>query len=421
MFIKARTHSSISRIERMISGKQFVDLSKALCANEIGSDSEWSSVINSTLKLVETNKADKSAASIVPSLVIASAVRGYSLSQQQGTRVGELALAMFSSLSDFDKVVFTIGCSQASLRRPEVVDFVNRFLTEAREPNQFGGIPQRFLPGFLLAVSNLGIDNQLSWNLLLAKIDIENLNSHDLTQAALAIATARAFPIASIERIIESAAQKGGDAFSVDDSVCLAHSLTCLEVFHVDLFRSLLVRISNAPSLDEGGQKLLKQIILSMFLDEKARAIPESLSPVVLEKLDKFLDWSVPEPQRHHGMVSGEIQQILSESELGYLLSEERINQPLAVCSLSNWTPAIAASVAIDRFYVSDIPCAKFFFHIDDETYPDISEGPLDPFLQVKHLHVKQCGLKVVWVRELEWSELTFDEKVEFLKKFIQK
>lgn len=276
------------------------------------------------------------------------------------------------------------------------------------------GIPSRLVPSLLLAISTLGIQNPLSWNMLLGKLDIESLSAHELSQTCLAIATSRSFPISSIERIIDASMALGADKFSPQDALCLAHSLTCLEVFHTSLFRSLLVRISNATTstFDSDAVKLLKQTVLAMFLDEKARAIPESISPVVLTKLDMLLDWSVPEPQRHHGLIAGEIQQILG-SDTG----EDNTGSPVAIGSIADWKQATAASAAVDRFYVSDVPIdsRRVFFHIDDETYADAVDGPLDPYLQVKHAQIIKCGLKLVWVRECDWMDMEWEEKEEFI------
>lgn len=410
-----RFSSTVSRIQSLVASKNYGELSKAICANGVTSDRDWKEVADSVINLITLNKNDPKSASLVPSLVIASAASGHALSSHQRMLLSQLGSEMFESLSPFDKVVFTIGCSQSGLRTTAVVDFVNRFLTEARADG-CSEIPQRLVPSLLLAIATLGIDNQQSWNQLLAKLDVESLNSHDLTQTALAVATSRTFPISSIERIIDTAVSRGADTFSFDDAVCLCHSLSCLEVFHRDLFRGLLVRVANTPgTLDLDAKKLMEQVILSLFLDEKARDIVSSVSPVVLGKLDRMFDWSVPEPQRHHGMIAGEIQQILSEMEpMNYPLVK---SPPVVVGSLADWNPETAASVAMDRFYVPDVGCeAKIFFHVDDETYPDVVDGPLDPYLQLKHAHVRKCGWKLVWVREQEWLELEESEKKDFIK-----
>jgi hypothetical protein len=414
MFLIRRAYSvsPLNRIQSLVATKNFLELSKAICANGITSETDWKSVSDSVLALIEGNKTDKNVAALVPSLVIASAASGHGLASNHRHRISQYAVQLFEFMSEFDKVVFTIGCSQSGLRTPEVVDFVNRFLTEARESG-FASLDSKFVPGLLLAVSTLGIDNQLAWNHLVAKLDIESLSPHDITQSALAIATSRTFPISTIERIIDAAVAVGADKFSFEDAVCLCHSLACIEMFHVDLFRSLLVRVSNAPSLDSDARKLMKQVVLSLFIDEKARAIPETVSPVVLTRLDKLFDWSLPEPQRHHGMIAGEIQQILSLSPNEVTVSSKG---PVPVTSIADWTVETAKSVGIDRFYINDVPTdSNLFFHIDDETYIDISEGPLDPYLQVKHTQVKKCGMKLVWVRELEWLELDENEKKEFI------
>ena len=400
--------SSVSRIDSLIGSKNYADLTRVICNTGLcNSQDQWNELIGKVVALVEANKADSGVACLVSSIVIASAASGFELTDRG--RISKLAIKFFPAFSPFDKIVFTIGCSQSGFRTPDTVDVINRFLTESKE-SHFQDVPERFHPGLLLAVSTLSIDNQLAWNMLLSKLDIERLSPHDLTQAALAIATSRSFPISTIERIIESSNR--ADNFSPDDAICLGHSLTCLEVYHRDLFRSLLVRIANGPAIDSDASRLLKQIIIGLFIDEKAEGIISSISPVVLGKLDKFIDWSVSEPQRHHGDIAGEIQHILAT--IGSPVQESERN-PIPLPSLADWSRETALSAAMDRFYASEVDSGKIFFHIDDETYVDATEGPVDPFLQVKHAQITKCGYKLVWVREADWTEWDREEKIDFI------
>lgn len=407
--------SALSRIERLVSERNYSELTKAICMNGLQSEAEWSTAAHSVLSLVESDTNNASSAAIIPSLLIATAASGIELSSNTRHRIERLSDSLFPALSPFDKTVFTIGCSQSGFRTPGTVGFVNRFLSEARETHM-AAIPIRLIPSLLLAISTMGINNTLSWNMLLGKLDIETLSSHEFSQTCLAIATSRSFPISSIERIIDASMNLGADKFSPQDALCIAHSLTCLEVFHTGLFRSLLVRISNATSsaFDSDAIKLLKQIVIGIYLDEKARPIPDSISPVVLTKLDMMLDWSIPEPQRHHGLIAGEIQQLLGSDK-----GEDNSVLPLPVGSIADWQVSTAASAAIDRFYVSDVPIdsRRIFFHIDNETYADVVEGPLDPYLQVKHAQIIKSGLKLIWVRECDWIDMEWKEKQEFINR----
>jgi hypothetical protein len=411
--------AALARVESLIAAKEVAQISKAICAlktTDLDSN-EWNSLTDSVIQFAKSNKQS---AAVIPAVVIATASTGNSISESQKTSIGNLISESFESLSKFDKAVLTIGCSQSGFRTPAVVDFVNRFLTEARE-TQFENMPVRLMPSLLLAVATLGIDNQLSWNHLVASIDFENLNQRDLVNVALAIVTSRTFPIATVERIVASSLALGGESFAIDDAVCLAHSLTCLEVFQADLFRSLLFNISKAESLDDDAKRLTKQVLLSLFLDEKAHAITEAISPVVLAKLDTFIDWSAAETQRHHGRTAGEIQQIFGELEQTEDADNSVTRKPASLKPLADWTRDTAVSVAMDRFYVSDVPVndsKRLFIHIDDETYPDVSDGPLDPFLQLKHAHVQKCGYRVMWVREQDWMDSEWEEKVEYVKSY---
>ena len=166
--------------------------------------------------------------------------------------------------------------------------------------------------------------------------------------------------------------------------------------------------------------------ILSVWLDPKAREIVESIAPDVWHRLDKVIDWSIPEPQRHHGDIDGEIQQLI-EAELADKMSGAGTTEtvsPGAVplrTSMDSWNPIIAQSVAIDRFYLSDIPLhhSRIFIHIDDETFPDLTE-PIDPYIQLKHMHLKErCGCKLIWIRPSDWADMDDDEKKEFIKNFV--
>ena len=406
----------VSKVQALIGWKKSEEIVKTICnlkPSEID-EHDWHVITDQLITYSEQTKS----ASVIPSVVIASASLGYSVPDIDKERIGNLAISLFESLSVFDKIVFTVGCSQAGVRTPEIVDIINRFLVETRDVD----IPERFLHSILLAVANLGISNIVSWNQLIARINPETLSPHDLANVTLAIVTSRTFPIALIERIINSAAAAGSQNFTSNDAISFTHSLTCLEVFRTDLFRSLLNQISQSATLDSDAVKLVKQIMISLFLDEKAKEIVSAISPAVLARIDKLLDWTMPEPLRHHGMVAGEIQQLVAE--LTCDASEDISETKFApLLDLTDWTTDSAKSVAMDRFYLSDVPVEgskKLFVHIDDETYPDIEEGPIDPYLQLKHTQIGKCGYQVIWVRKPEWLNGEWEEKKQFISMFLK-
>ena len=416
-YVRRCSGTALSRVQALISSNDAAGLSKTLCSMRSDSvtESEWNQISESVVSFIE--KAGEGRASLVPSIIISSASLRYSLKELEKERLATSAVKLFDALSVFDKIVFTIGCSQAGVRTPEVVDFVNRFLNDSR--TEFSGTHETFLPSLLLAVATLGVVNPTSWNQLLARTNIEALTPHDLVNVTLAVVTSRTFPISTIEQIIDTAAATGAARFSFNDAISFTHSMATLEVFRTDLFRSMLLRISECPSLDSDAQKLVKQCILSLFIDDKARDIATAISPTVLARLDKLVDWSVPEPQRHHGLVAGEIQQLTSAADMQEGDNDESVGKmkPLPVLPLSEWTRDLAVSVAMDRFYETDVPIdgRKVFVHIDDETYPDLDEGPIDPYLQLKHSQISRCGYKIVWVREAEWLDSSWEDKKDFI------
>ena len=414
----------VSRVQTLIESKRFTEISKAICGLKASTltQSEWNAVTEAVTSFMKTNKSNTSLGYLSGSLLLGSASQGFPLSRSSRDTVSRVALESFPSLSVFDKVVFTVGSCQTGLRNASVVEFVNRFLSE-EQTNGFMNVPSTILPSLILSVATLGIDNHNSWNALIAKIDVEKLSSSEVSNVALAIVTSRTFPIATVEKILDRAAEIGALNFSFNDAICILHSLCCLEVFRIDLVRGLLQRIGKekAVMLDADGSKLLKQAILSLFLDEKAHAVVQSVSPRVLKDLNELVDWSLPEPQRHHGQEAGEIQEILSSTELG---EDSNMHKAIVVpIDLADWTKEIASSVAMERFYSNDaiVEGKKIFVHFDDETYPDIREGPIDAYLQAKHMHVLRCGWRLLWVRAHEWDALSsYSEKQSFIQKLLQ-
>ena len=418
MYSSRLCRSSLAKLESRIAAKKFSDISKVICSfpkdSPSVSESEWRKVVETVTDFIKSNKSSSTpeTASIIPSLIITTASLGHSLTEPEKKRIVSSVSPIFDSFSVFDKIVFIIGASQVGLRTPESVNLVNKFLAERR-----GEIPDNFIPSILLAIANLGIQNPNAWNDLMARLNIEFMTFHDLVNTALSIVTSRTFPISSVERLVESASKLDVKSLSYDDSISLCHSLSCLEVFHTSLFRTLLGRIAECPSLDSDGAKLVKQIIISVFSDDKAKDIINSASPVLWDRLDRLLDWSMPEPLRHHGMIAGEVQEILED-----LIDDiEAVSQSDAIPRLGDWNKQVATCVAMDRFYLADVPVERrrVFVHIDDETFPDLIEGPIDPYLQLKHAHVLGAGWKLVWIREAIWMGMSGEERGEFIRALV--
>ena len=416
MFRSLRILSAIPRVETLLRNKQYSELSKFLTSTSpefVITEDEWIKVVDHIVK-------DQSASPIIiPSLLISTAARDFSLSWEQKNLVSKSFTQSFANMSEFDRIVTTIGASQLGLRTPEVISCVSDFLLSDAE-----SIPEKFLPSILLAMANLAINNQRAWGTLIARVPIESLSLHALSNMALAVATSRSFPISLLERIVDTASLVNLSHATAEDIVTLAHSLTCLELYRTDLFRSLLDKLSRELKLDADASKLVKQILLAVQIDPKATAIVESIAPTVWHRFDKLLDWSIPEPQRIHGTTDGEIQQMLDEEREENDTQSEGISSSLCVPkSMTDWTPDIARTVAMERFYLPDIVDVggKIFVHVDDETFPDCSEGPIDPYLQVKHMQIAQCGYKLVWIREQEWLNLEDEaEKREWLKSVLK-
>jgi len=413
-----RRLSFILRVESFLRNKEYSELSKFLtsstASDPLMSEDEWANLVDRIVK-------DESALSIMtPSLLISTAARDSTLSMEQKTLISQSLENSFSSMSQFDKIVVTIGASQLGFRTPATISLISDFLLSESE-----SIPEKFLPPVLLAMANLAINNQRAWGTLIARVPVESLSLHALSNLALAVATSRSFPIALLERIVDTASLANLAHSHVEDVVTLAHSLSALEVYRTDLFRSLLDKLSREPRYDSDAVKLVKQVILAVHLDPKARAIVESISPTVWQRFDKLLDWTIPEPQRIHGSTDGEIQQLIDERFAEEVSeNEQSVSHSSSIPkSISDWTQEIARIVAMERFYLPDIGglTGKIFVHVDDETFPDCSEGPIDPFLQIKHMQIAQCGYKLVWIREQEWLSLEDEEdKRQWLKSVLR-
>ena len=402
-----------SKINDAIMSKNVAELPKLVCSikGDSVSEADWNSLVDTLSSFLRDTQCESGSASIAPALVITAASTGLPLSRSSRSTLSRRALECFSSFSVFDKAVFSIGCSQTGLRDASVLEFVNRFSTDG-----FADVSESLLPALMLAVATLGIKNHHGWNGLIARLKFENLKPGDLSNIALAVVTSRTFPIATVEKLLDKSAAM---TFSFHDALSLLHSLCCLEVFRTDLVRGLLKKISESKEIDKDASKLLKQSILALFLDPKARAVTDSVSPRVMEKLQALVDWTLPEPQRHQSEIEGEVQEIISQQDIGLDHHEEKITKPLPLpTNLSDWNRETAVSAAMDRFYVGSLtfPERKIFVHVDDETYPDCDEGPLDAYLQLKHCQVVQCGWRLVWIRVNEWESLeNYQEKKNWI------
>jgi len=409
MFRSSRRFSAILQVDSFLRTRQYSDLSKFLTTTPRASDAtiteeDWTGIVDRIIK-------DESALSaITPALLISTAAKQFSLSSEHKILLSKSLCNSYTTMSQFDKIVATIGVSQLGIRTPEVISVVSEFLSADSET-----VPEKFIPSILLAMANLAINNQRAWGTLIARVPVESLSFHSLANLALAVATSRSFPISLVERIVDTTAASNLTQTTIEDVITLAHSLTCLEVYRTDLFRSLLDKLSRERKFDSDTAKFVKQIVLAVHIDSKAKAIIDSIAPDVWHRFDRLLDWTIPEPQRIHGTTDGEIQQLVDEA-FGKEGAEDTMStsQPLALPnSIADWTREIAQSVAADRFYLPDISSVhgRVFVHIDDETFPDCVEGPIDPFIQIKHQQITQCGYKLVWIREQEWLELEDDEE----------
>jgi hypothetical protein len=403
MLRNTRFLSSISQAELFIRNNQFAELSKFLSTvrkrDPPVTEEDWHRIVDRVIK-------DDSALTVAgPSLLISTSSMNFSLTFEQKSALSLSLSKSFSHMSQFDKIVTLIGVSQLGIRTPEIISLISEFISEEVEV-----LPENFLPSILLAVANLAINNQRAWGTLIARVSVETLNSHELANMSLAIATSRSFPISLIERIVNTAVST--PTSSVQDALALCHSLTCLEVYQTDLFRSLLDKLSREQKFDPDSIKLMKQIILAVFIDVKAKSIIDSIAPTVWHRFDKLIDWTIPEPRRIHGTVGEEIQAMISEE------SESTVSSVTIPSSIADWTREVAKTVAMDRFYISDVSgCPeRMFIHIDDETFPDCTDGPIDPYLQIKHSQIGQCGFRLVWIREHEWDDKERERVRDLLK-----
>ena len=404
MLRNSRFRSSLHQAELFIRNNQFAELSRFLSSirkiDPSVTEDDWHKIVDRVIK-------DDSALVVAgPSLLISTSSMNYSLSSEQKSVISNSLSRSFSHMSQFDQIVTLIGVSQLGIRTPEMISVLSDFLSQ-----QSDSIPEKLIPSILLANANLAINNQRAWGTLIARVPIESLAAHELVNVCLAIATSRTFPISFIERVVNTASTSA--IGSAQDALTLCHSLTCLEVFHTDLFRSLLDQLSREQNFDSDSIKLVKQIILSVVIDVKAKAIVESIAPTVWHRFDKLIDWTVPEPLRVHGSLVAEIQGMISEESESVKFEVTSVPR-----SISEWTSEDAKTVAMDRFYISDIVgCpGNTFIHIDDETFADCADGPIDPYLQIKHAQIRECGYQLVWIREHEWDDHARERVGDLLK-----
>ena len=398
---------SLRRIQSLVLNREYDNVAKLLCGlprEGNTSESEWHSIVD------ELSSDENSLKSVLSSLVITSASLGYLLTPKQKGRICAALLLHKDCMSDFDKIVFIIGSSQLGMRTEAVVEFTQQFI--GRNSN---AISQSLLPSLLLAVANLGVS--VGWNKLIAQLQIEDMQIPTLANTALAIVTSRTFPISTIERILEKAATHT-ESMDVNDAVSLMHSFACWEVYRTDLFRKLLNRISLSPVSLSASQSLIKQIIVSVFIDPKANDTCSGISPAVWDRLDRLVDWTVSESKLH---LDGDL---LEQLVTGLGAHETSEPAQIPVPKLAEWTPKIAKFVVMNRMYLNDIQGTVLtrksnrpvFVHIDVETFPDLEEGPIDPYLQLKHLHVNQAGAKLAWIKPRIWALLEPDEQIEYLQ-----
>lgn len=393
--------STITSIQTLLSErtKDGKKISEKICelAKKKISHSQWIELVNVVL--------EKSSQNVVPSILITSASLGYTLDRDQCRKISKSILSQFEAMSDFDRIVTIIGASQIGLRSIELMRFVDAFAQQ-----ETSDVTKKFQVPLSLALANLGLQNANFTNKLMAQWDVEKMGVHELTNAILAIVTNRTFPIATIERILTRVDDLQND-FPIEDLVSMTHSMTCLELFPEKFFRHALSKLYNIPS---EMKPLAKQIIISVFLDPKARVTAESVSPKVWNRIE--LDWSLPEEQKN---LPGDL---LADIATRFHNSGDRVSASLPVPPLSEWNEDVAKRVVLDRIYVSDVPDLftadnkPIFVHVDDETYSDLEEGPIDAYLQLKHIHVQKAGAKLVWIRAGLWPQLTEEDKIEFIK-----
>jgi hypothetical protein len=400
-----RYFSAVGDLERLLFERKFGELTRAVCALPRSTDeSDWKKFIDAVFRVPDVGP-------VIPAIVITSANLGFGVPVIYRDQLIKAVKSVWTELSILDRVVFLIGLSQVGIRTSASVDLFQNFLAA-----ELDHVPEKLIPALMLSVANYGIENGNGWNSLVSRVRVDTLSPHELANTALALATSKTFPISLLERVMDASVRVD---FALDDALTMCHSLVCLELYRSDLIRRLLNIISDPRKLNSHQKLLLKQIILSLFIDPKAADILTSVAPDLLDRIGSHLDWSELEPQRHHHDIAGEIEQLISDnldSTTG--AGDAILPVPPRIYS---WSFSTARDIVLNRFYMSDATVAgvPVFVHIDDETFADLSDGPIDPYIQIKHAQIERCGWKVLWVRETEWEAMDDEGRRDLVKRGI--
>lgn len=256
-----------------------------------------------------------------------------------------------------------------------------------------------------LAAATLGVEELRFWQLLHGELlsRMELMQPRHLADATLALATTQLCPIVLLDAL-EGRVRAQAGAFDVEDAITTAWALCALRFFRP--LPGLLAHVSEeaVSFLAVEQQRQLRQVALSLELESSAAAAKVALNPGVLAEL---------------GDAAGQGDEAAHNTEI-----LEEIREALVEAGGSS-EALFAGEVVADGFYALDItlcpqPGCPGAAVLLDVGGGEVSNGPRDPWLQLKLRHLKLLGWRVAWLPVRCWRAWDAEERRAFAEQLVQ-
>ena len=266
----------------------------------------------------------------------------------------------------------------------------------------------------LLAVATLGLQHPPVFQQLCGSLSwrLSKLNSSQLSDVVLALATLGEFPISvlcDVESSIKKRFKENQNAFPLDDMLSLTWSLAAVGCF-VDTFPILLLKILQHPEL-KNFTKLQEQQLYQVVNSYKKS--PECSRFFEEKNFEKFKSDEILELLKSFKVPQGEEVKKVSESltQLSMMLEEAGVQNFINKRSDDNF---YNFPIFIDK----KIQEKNTIILLDDSGFADFGE-PLDPFLRLKQTQLQEMGFRAVWLHEVSWIMMSVDDKMAFVREII--